>query len=193
MRVGRELHLERRLKEVRLMESNIVMSLQQASDSRRDFETKAEDAASKALSGCLAELTRTVGRQRTVHEEYVHEMSEEVGRISAALESQRISRKERGEHVSSLLEAELQKIREDLSSEQHLRFEAEGTMLRMMEDLHNHIREEVQQERVQREAVQGKLLGLLEDTCNRIEASFSLLPQCASSPARLGQGRCVPG
>merc|ERR1712107_220710 len=101
------------------------------------------------------------------------ELSEEVKHITTILAEQTAARTEYGERIASSLENEFSKVQEAVMAEQKLRFEAEGTMLRMVEDVCLRLRGEIQQERLEREAVQGKLLGLLEDTCNRIESGIA--------------------
>jgi len=177
MRVAREIHDERRLKELRMMESTAMLDINKAAQERREIETRSEEVMATCLAAHQEDIQRDQLRRHTVHEDYAREIGEEVTRIAVILEEQRATRIEYGERIVESLEAEFQRVQQAIVSEQKLRFEAEGTMLRMVEDVCGRIRGEIQQERTQREAVQGKLLGLLEETCNRIEASFSHITQ----------------
>eukprot|EP00929_Paragymnodinium_shiwhaense_P016376 TRINITY_DN124690_c0_g1_i1.p1 TRINITY_DN124690_c0_g1~~TRINITY_DN124690_c0_g1_i1.p1 ORF type:complete len:291 (+),score=93.99 TRINITY_DN124690_c0_g1_i1:72-944(+) len=172
MRVAREIHEERRSKEVRMIESNVMLDLNNARQARADIEQRSEVIAQQRVEEHRQELLR----QRQQHQEgvdnFTRELGDELRRISAILDEQRASRLEYGERIAQSLEVEFQKVNEAVLAEQGLRYEAEGTMLRMVEDVCSRLRGEISQERLEREAVQAKLLGLLEDTCNRIECSF---------------------
>lgn len=181
MRVAREIHDERRLKELRIAETNALLDLSKAAQEREEMEARAEEVAAAVVAEQREEIRRDFARRDAVHEDYAREIGDEVKRLAVILEEQRSTRIEYCERIVQSLEAEFQKVHEAIVAEQKLRFEAEGTMLRMVEDFCTRIRGEIRQERSQREAVQGKLLGLLEDTCNRIEASFS----CAARAERI--------
>mmetsp|Transcript_124282 Transcript_124282/g.264874 ORF Transcript_124282/g.264874 Transcript_124282/m.264874 type:complete len:245 (-) Transcript_124282:54-788(-) len=177
MRVAREIHEERKLKELRMLESNVMLDLSKASQERRALGARIEEAGAMCL-GEQCEALRDDLRQRDAAcEACAREIGEETQRLATALEELRSARAEYGERIVQSLEAEFQRVHEAIVTEQKLRFEAEGTMLRMVEDVCSRMRGEVQRERQQREAVQGKLLGLLEETCNRIETSFSHIAQ----------------
>lgn len=172
MRVAREIHDERRSKEIRMIENNLQLDLQNSRQARKEIEGRAEDIASARITELHDEMRRERLSSQTVQEDYTREIGEEVRRLTSILEEQRSCRSEYGDRIVASLEAEFQKVQEAVVAEQKLRFEAEGMMLRMVEDVCSRMRGEIQQERSDREAVQGKLLGLLEDTCNRIEGSF---------------------
>jgi len=173
MKVAREIHEERRVKEVRMVENSLQLDLQSARQARKEIESRAEELAVARLAELAEELRRERLSHETVQEEYTREISEEVRRLNGIVEDQHNSRVEYGERIVASLEGEFQKVQETVQDEERRRLEAEGTMLRMVEDMCSGMRGEIQQERSEREAVQGKLLGLLEDTCNRIETSFS--------------------
>lgn len=182
MRVAREIHEERRLKEIRMMENNLQLDLQSARQARKEIECRAEDLASNRLSELGDELRRERLAHESVQEEYTREIGEEVRRLTAILEDQHRTRTEYGDRIVTSLEGEFGKVQQSILDEERRRYEAEGTMLRMVEDMCSGMRGEIQQERTEREAVQAKLLTLLEDTCNRIETSFSSpAPTYASS------------
>lgn len=172
MRVAREIHDERRLKEIRMIESNALLDLGNARQARQDLEFRSEELGSQRLQELREELARHREQQSALQTDYSRELSDEVDRISTLLEEQRNTRVDYGDRIAQSLEGEFQKVQEAIVSEQKLRFEAEGTMLRMVEDVCSRMRGEIQQERGEREVVQSKLLGLLEDTCNRIEGSI---------------------
>jgi hypothetical protein len=173
MRVAREIHDERRLKEVRMIENSLQLDLQSARQARKEIESRAEDLAAARVAELGDELRRDRVAHESVHEECSRQIGEEVSRLNAILQEQHNSRVEYGERIVSSLEGEFQKVGEAVRDEERRRNEAEGTMLRMVEDMCSGMRGEIQQERSEREAVQGKLLGLLEDTCKRIEGGFS--------------------
>lgn len=183
MRVAREIHDERRLKEIRMIENSLQLDLQSARQARKEIENRAEELAATRLAELGDELRRERLAHETAQEEYTREIGEEVRRLTAILEDQRSSRMEYGERIVASLEAEFQKVQEAVHDEERRRYEAEGTMLRMVEDMCSGMRGEIKQEREEREAVQGKLLCLLEDTCSRIETSFS--PGGASGPIQI--------
>jgi len=200
MRVAREIHEERRLKEIRMMENNLQLDLQSARQARKEIETRAEDLASSRIAELGDELRRERLAHESVQEEYTREIGEEVRRLTAILEDQHKTRTEYGDRIVASLEGEFVKVQQAVHDEERRRYEAEGTMLRMVEDMCSGMRGEIQQERNEREAVQGKLLTLLEDTCNRIETSFSptaphyAVPFSASLPlisSGTGTGRLV--
>lgn len=193
MRVAREIHEERRLKEIRMMENNLQLDLQSARQARKEIECRAEDLASSRLEELGNEMRRERLAHESVQEEYTREIGEEVRRLTAILEDQHKTRTEYGDRIVSSLEAEFGKVQQAILDEERQRYEAEGTMLRMVEDMCSGMRGEIQQERDEREAVQAKLLTLLEDTCHRIESSFSpnatpyatTLPLISSGTGRL--------
>lgn len=172
MRVAREIHEDRRNQDVKMLESNIMLEISAASKARAEMEARAEELCSRSLAEHQAAVRRHRDEHAAVQKDYARELGEEVKRIAAILEEQRHSRAESGDRISVSLEAEFQKIQEALAAEERLRYEAEGTMLKMVEDVCTRMRGEVRQERDEREAVQEKLLTLLEDTCNRIETGF---------------------
>merc|ERR1740129_489770 len=160
--------------ELRMIESSLQLDMNNARQSRKEVESRAEEVGSARLSELRDELRRERVAHESVQDGYSREIGEEVRRLTSILEEQRGTRVEYGERIVSSLEGEFQKVQEAVAAEQKLRIDAEGTMMRMVEDVCSRMRGEIQQERIEREAVQGKLLGLLEDTCNRIEGSFSV-------------------
>merc|ERR1740129_395031 len=132
--------------ELRMIESSLQLDMNNARQSRKEVESRAEDVGSARLSELREELRRERVAHESVQDGYSREIGEEVRRLTRILEEQRGTRIEY----------------------------AEGTMMRMVEDVCSRVRGEIQQERIEREAVQGKLIGLLEDTCNRIEGSFTV-------------------
>lgn len=173
MRVAREIHDERRLKEIRMIENSLQLDLQGARQARKEIENRAEELSAARLAELGDELRRERLAHETVQEEYTREIGDEVRRLNGILEDQHNSRVEYGDRIIASLEGEFQKVETSVQDEERRRYEAQGTMLRMVEDMCSGMRGEIQQEREEREAVQGKLLGLLEDTCNRIETTFS--------------------
>lgn len=169
-KAAREILEGRRVKDCRLLESNILHDLEKAAQDRAAMEEKLEDSCRSSFDQLQSELRRDSKRSTETLEQYSQELSEEVKRLSVILEFQRSARLEHGERTVSSLEDEFQKLHEAIVAEQQLRFDAEGTMIRMVEEMRNQMQNEIMQERAQREAVQGKLLCLLEETCHRIEA-----------------------
>lgn len=176
MRVAREIHDERRAKELQMLEQNIMLEIGKARDGKKKVEATCEDYSCERLRAHQEEILRSRQQHGQVQQTFAREIGDEVKRLSAILEEQKASRVEYGERIVASLEGEYQKVHENIVSEQKFRFEAEGTMLRMVEDVCTRMRLEVQQERTEREEVQAKLLGLLEDTCNRIEGTFTVEP-----------------
>lgn len=181
MRVAREIHDERRQKELRLVESNAHLDVSKAAQERRELEARMEELSSSSVAEALEGFRREDRRREAQRKDVARELQDETRRLAAMLEEQRASRIEYGERVAESLEAEFCKVEEALAAEQKLRCEAEGGMARMVEDVRRKMSWEIQTERSQREAVQGKLLGLLEETCNRIEASFSHVSEASFS------------
>merc|ERR1712048_103039 len=97
MRVAREIHEERRLKEIRMMENNLQLDLQNARQARKEIESRAEDLASSRLAELGDELRRERLAQESVQGEYTHEIGEEVRRLTAILDDQCKSRTEYGD------------------------------------------------------------------------------------------------
>lgn len=172
LRVAREIHEERKLKEVRMVESNASTDLGKARQARSELEARVEESGNTKVQEVREDFQRLREKHAAVQAELTGKMGDEVTRISAMIDEQRTARTDYGERIVASLEGEFQKVHDAVVAEQKLRFEAEGTMLRMVEDVCSRMRGEIQQERLEREAVQGKLLGLLEDTCNRIEQTF---------------------
>ncbi|CAJ1383819.1 unnamed protein product [Effrenium voratum] len=177
MRVAREIHDERRRKELKVVEGSFAAELERAASERQEVEAKLQETADTMLEECRADLSKEHSHRGMVHHECTREISEEVQRVHVLLEKQRASRLACGEQILAKLEDGFQKVHESIVMEQKLRFEAEGMMLRMVEDVCGRLHDEIQKERLQREAVQNKLLGLLEDTCTQIENSFSYLAE----------------
>lgn len=173
MRVAREIHEERRQKELKIVENGFLKDLEKATGARIAMAAHLDEASQAAIQECHAEVAKECQKRAAVHNDCAREMGEEVQRLAVHLEEQRTSRMEYGERIVGNLEAEFQKVHDAILSEQKLRFDAEATMLRMVEDVCGRLRGEINKEKTQREAVQGKLLGLLEHACGRIEASFS--------------------
>jgi len=181
MRVAREIHDERRQKELRLVESNAQLDVSRVAQERRELEARVDELGSSCLAEAVEEFRREERRREAQRKEVACELEDETRRLGAMLEEQRTFRIECGERVAESLEAELCKVEEAISAEQQLRCDAEETMARMVEDVRRKISWEIQHESTQRQAVQGKLLGLLEETCNRIEASFSHVSEASLS------------
>ncbi|CAE7461215.1 unnamed protein product, partial [Symbiodinium pilosum] len=175
LRVSEEIQDERRQKELKVVEGSFLSDVEKVASDREDLERRYQVAMDNIVEDCRSELLKEQSQRETVHDDYGREIGEEVQRLQALFEKQRILRVEYGEQIVSHLEAEFQKVHDAIVSEQQLRFEAEGMMLRMVEDVCGKLHAEIQQERSQREVVQNKLLSLLEDTCSQIENSFSHL------------------
>lgn len=187
MRVAREIQEERRHKELRMLEGNVTLDLHKAKEEREEMAARLEEKGARCLSE-MKESVRTMRLQRDAEcEDHTRKIGEDVFRIRGILEEQRVARAQYGERIGASLEGECRRMQGEIVAEQKLRFEAEGSMLRMVEDVCSRMRADIQQERLQREAVQGKLLGLLEETCSRIESSF---PSNAlrSEPSALPRG-----
>jgi len=170
--VAREIQDERRSKEIKVLESNVMLEAANASQMRAEIHSRLEELTAQRFGEHQVDLARHREQRSAAHEETSRVLGEEVRRIASILEEQRAARIESGDRIAASLDAEFQKIHEAIVAEEKLRFDAEGTMLSMVEDVRSKMIGEIQQERHEREAVQSKLLGLLEDTCNRIESGF---------------------
>jgi len=173
MRVAREIQNERRLKELKVVESSLMVDLEKLSESRYEAEARFEEEGKACLVQCHQELENLYSKRRAVHDGFGREITDEVQRLSVLLEEQRTARMYIGERIVGNLEAEFQKVHDAVVLEQKMRFEAESTMVKMVQDVSKKLKDEVREEKEKREAVQAKLLGLLEDTCSRIEGSFA--------------------
>merc|ERR1712187_668817 len=97
-------------------------------------EQRAHEYSAKGLEVHRVELAQHREENTRLHSEYSRELSDEVKRLSALMEEQRLARVEYGDRTVVSLEVELHKVNDAIVAEQKLRFEAEGTMLRMVED-----------------------------------------------------------
>jgi len=174
MRVAREIQDERKLKELRMIESSCALDLHSSRKVQRDLEEKLELAVAQRGNELREELLRNRSAHEGSRTDYAHEIGEEVKRLGSVLEEHRDSRMSSGERVVAALEGDFQKVRDAVAMEQRLRSEAESTMLHMVEDVSSRMRGEIASERQEREAAQGRLLGLLEDACQRLEIGFHL-------------------
>eukprot|EP00928_Gymnodinium_smaydae_P039891 TRINITY_DN27156_c0_g2_i1.p1 TRINITY_DN27156_c0_g2~~TRINITY_DN27156_c0_g2_i1.p1 ORF type:complete len:329 (+),score=106.29 TRINITY_DN27156_c0_g2_i1:58-1044(+) len=174
IRVAREIHDERSVREVRVIEANVLTELSAARRSREELENRCEELSAQCAAEHMQEVQRHSDARVAMHQEFSSKLGDEVKRFTALFEEQRAARVENGERIAASLESEFQKVEGAVLAEQKLRVEAEGTMLKMVEDICLRMRGEIQQERQEREAVQGRLLGLLEDTCNRIETGIGV-------------------
>eukprot|EP00927_Polykrikos_kofoidii_P057672 TRINITY_DN51839_c0_g1_i1.p1 TRINITY_DN51839_c0_g1~~TRINITY_DN51839_c0_g1_i1.p1 ORF type:complete len:297 (+),score=62.22 TRINITY_DN51839_c0_g1_i1:132-1022(+) len=173
LRVAREIQEERRRKEMRMVENNVMLDLNSAKQARAELESRIDDVSKQHVAAHQQELARQREQFQKTHDDHSREIGGEIVRISAALDEHRVARVECGERIAAGLESEFNKVQEAILTEQKLRFDAESTMLKMVEDVCSRIRGEIHQERLEREAVQGKLLSLLEESTNRIETGFS--------------------
>lgn len=188
MRGAREIHQERREKELRLLETNTMLDLSRASQARGEMQVgvarRAETYARESLGGVRDEQAR----QAREREARALEAGEELGRFALSLEEHRAAREECGERALGGLQAELRKASEAVSAEHLLRREAESAAGRRMEEVSSRVSAEIRQERAEREAGQARMLSLLEQTCGRIEGA---MPQL-STPRRAAQEACEP-
>merc|ERR1719472_47187 len=86
MRVAREIHDERRLKEVRMIENSLQLDLQSARQARKEIESRAEDLAAARVAELGDELRRDRVAHESVHEECSRQIGEEVSRLNAILQ-----------------------------------------------------------------------------------------------------------
>jgi len=190
MRAAREIHQERREKEMRLLETNAMLDLSRASQARGEMQAsvarRAETFARESLIG-VREEQASLARER---EACALEAGEELGRLALALEEHRHAREECGERAQGDLQAELRKAAEAVSAEHLLRREAEGAAGRRLEEVFSSVSAAIQQERAEREAGQARMLSLLEETCGRIEGA---MPQVLSPRRATQEKRGPPG
>merc|ERR1712232_442545 len=117
------------MKEIRMIESQVMLDLNNARQARAEIEQRAEEVSSQQFEEHRQELSVMRSQQEQVHIRYEQELSEEVKHINTILAEQTAARTEYGERISSSLENEFSKVHEAVMAEQKLRFEAEGTML----------------------------------------------------------------
>eukprot|EP00747_Dinoflagellata_sp_TGD_P070277 gnl/TRDRNA2_/TRDRNA2_156520_c0_seq1.p1 gnl/TRDRNA2_/TRDRNA2_156520_c0~~gnl/TRDRNA2_/TRDRNA2_156520_c0_seq1.p1 ORF type:complete len:303 (-),score=72.79 gnl/TRDRNA2_/TRDRNA2_156520_c0_seq1:219-1085(-) len=175
MKVAREISDERKLKEIRMIENNMLLDLNVVRQARQETEHRAVELAEARMRELREEvlrekLTSPAGIPR---EDYAGEIGEEVRRLDDLVEEQRRARIDYGARIASSLEGEFSKMQEAMAAEQNQRFEAEGTMLRMLEDVCSKLEAEIVEEKSKRKCSQEKLLSMLEDLCSQLERTHA--------------------
>merc|ERR1711972_605041 len=107
MSVAREVQDERRLKELRLLESHLMLDLRKAAEARKEIEFRANELTINCLADHRAEVQRTIGEEARSRSDYAHEIEDEVNRLTGLLEEQRAARIAIGERVAGLLDMKL--------------------------------------------------------------------------------------
>eukprot|EP00927_Polykrikos_kofoidii_P068591 TRINITY_DN63936_c0_g1_i1.p1 TRINITY_DN63936_c0_g1~~TRINITY_DN63936_c0_g1_i1.p1 ORF type:complete len:300 (+),score=38.57 TRINITY_DN63936_c0_g1_i1:136-1035(+) len=183
IRVARDIHQERRQKEIRMIESNVMLDISNTRQARVETEHKSEELYQREFSEHHQQLDRHRVEREKLSQRVSHELSNEIVRLRSAVDEHHSARVELGDRISIGLDAHLNQVHEAVLAEQKLRCETEATMVKMVEDVCTRMRGEIHQEREDREAVQAKLLWLLEESCQRIESG------CTFSGAAFRSGR----
>uniref|UniRef100_A0A7S1AVR0 Uncharacterized protein n=1 Tax=Noctiluca scintillans TaxID=2966 RepID=A0A7S1AVR0_NOCSC len=171
IRATREIHYERRQKGFRVVDNNMRVDFNSASQLQREAEARLELSAGARMTDLCEQFRKDRVAHTCVQEEFLREIGDEISRLGSALDAQRDTRVHHGDSIVARLETEFEEMQETLRAEQKLRSETQGALQQAVEDASSQLRAEIRRERDEREAVQGKLLDLLETTCSRIEVS----------------------
>lgn len=170
LRVSREIHEERRHKNIRMMESTVLLDLSRARQAQAEVEARCEQIINARLFELREVYRRENTAQELVQQQFLRDIVDEVDQLRSLLSAHTSMRGEDGERIVACLDGELQKVHDATVEEQKLRVEAQGSMLKMVDDVHTRILTEIDAERLEREAAQSKFLSVLETACLNLEA-----------------------
>lgn len=181
MRMAREIHDERRHKELKMMENNVTLELHRAREDSKTSEAKVEERGRKLCIQLSQELKECKLLREQEQNDDQRRLSTEVDKLHEILQEQISVRLEYGDRIEASLQDSFRRLEESIEAEKKQQYNTTNEMMQTVQEVQARMHGELLQEKKERESVQNKLLGLLEDTCMRIEASITpSSPPCGS-------------
>ncbi|KAG9390376.1 hypothetical protein J8273_7726 [Carpediemonas membranifera] len=171
--VGLEMLAEQGTKELRLVESSVVMDLQAERQQRKELESKTIKSIDEECYSIRLDMNKECKASEEEFERTQAEIRERANRLAAANRSASAEREEKHEQIIRRYTEELMILKETLKAEVTMREEAEQTQFKMLEDVATRMTADVAKERAERQHTEDTLLKLLEQTCQGIEVSLN--------------------
>merc|ERR1712228_800900 len=110
--VAREINDDRKNKEMKVLESNMLLEVNNSNKMRGEIEHNFEQITAQRMAQHRTELERQREQRSAVHADLAQQLQDEVKRIAVVLEEQRVARVESGERIVASLDAEFLKLQE---------------------------------------------------------------------------------
>jgi len=170
--IARELLEERSIKELIVVESNLVLELQtereQNKESQKILSSLIEEKIHTVLHDCSIEQTR----MSTFKDEQLNLISEQMSELHQDFEKEQFMREKVHDTIIRTMNNQVNKMRETLEIERKVRVETEEYLSTKIEEISSSLKRQVSSEREKQERDEAHLLVLLEEICNRFEDQF---------------------
>jgi len=169
---NRELLDERKTKEIKLVENNIMLEVDSDKQSHREIQDRILQKTDEKVYGLRLDAAKEQKKIDEAVERQTQQIIDQLAGLRQDLEVERRSREENTEVLVSRLEEEINRFEEALDTERKVREETENVLFRMLEDINTKLQSEINKEKKNREVAEEQILTLLEDTCSRIETQL---------------------
>lgn len=168
-RLARELLDEKKTKELKLVENNLLIDLNILKQSRKEHEGKVVKSLDEKLYGLRLELAKEKKFREEVAETQSQCIEDNLSKLTNFVENEAVTREESCARLNQHVQEEILKIEDSVHIERKEREEVNGSMLKMLEDMQDRLLQEITFERQERQSTEETLLKLLEETCLRVE------------------------
>jgi len=167
-RDARDLLDQRKNKELQLVESSVMLSLNAEKEFRKTQEKAMTDLMDEKCFQLRLALAKEKKRREEVEDLHAHEVAEGMEGVTNDLEFNMFEIDTSGGLIGSLAE-KMKGLQNQLRNERQARMDTEQHMFKMLDEMTTKMQMEVEAERTDRERTEEILLRLLEETCSRVE------------------------
>lgn len=171
--MAREIFSDKKSKEIKLAENNLILDINQEKQSRKETENRLAKIVDEKLFALKLDLSKEKKIREESEETQIIEFADHIARLQETLDGEMHTREDVYEKIIHRIGEDMQRCYSNLELEKKQREENHMLYERAVEDLKVKVKAELQKERKEREATEELLIKLLEETCHRVEIALN--------------------
>jgi len=168
--ISQELLEERNLKEMKIVESNLALELQEEKQQNKESERKVLSHVEHQIQVVKVNFIDEQRRMDDLMNEQSQAISEKVSNLHQSIRQEQAAREQTHNTIIKNIGGKLTQFKETLDAQRKKRHDNEATLLQKMEEVCAHLQKQVNYENEKRERVENQMMNLLEEACNKFES-----------------------
>ena len=172
-RESREILDDRKGKEVKLLENNLVIDINIEKASGKEASAKLNKITDEKIFEIKIELGKEKNIREETEEKRIEEFTNEISLLQEAVENESNNRENGYDKLLKKIKEEMNRMYDMIENQSKSREETHNAYTSLVDNLDQKVRQELLREKKERESTEETLIKLLEDTCSRVESGLS--------------------
>lgn len=170
--VAREILVERKTKELQLVESSVSLDFNLEKQELLDYDAALVPKIDRSFLALRQETAKHRRIREEIEQRHAREIAEEVARLQDKVDSERKTREENLAKIKANLAAEVKKADDAIAAATSKRESTAGELLTLLEDMHRNLTHDVEAETAMRGGIEDNLLTLIEEAATNIDKTL---------------------